>query len=87
MSKISQKYQKLADLKPPEKEEGAALTLYPCIVCQKPIGEGYYSTHGDRGACSRKCMLEADKIPKYPGHEEEDYFRRLAERGIIEEDD
>lgn len=61
------------------KEEEVKLDLKPCLNCGKAISDGYYSRHGDGGTCSKKCMLEQDKKPKYPGHTEEDFLQRLCE--------
>lgn len=85
MSKISQKYQKLADLKAPEKggkKEETPMTYYPCIVCGKEIGEGYYGAWGDRGVCSKSCNTIQSQKPKYPPpHDEESYLQRQQLKG------
>lgn len=61
------------------KVEELSVPLSPCCNCGKEIEKGYYSRHGNGGTCSRPCMIEQDKKPKYPGHTEEDYFRNLGE--------
>lgn len=86
MSKISQKYQKLSQLQQEKagkegKKEETPITFYPCIVCGKEIGEGYYGAWGDRGVCSKSCNTIQSQKPKYPGHTEEDFFKRQQLEG------
>ncbi len=49
---------------------------------RKKIFGAPHGRHGDEGTCCGECEKEFKKIPKYPDHPEEDYIRRLAERGI-----
>lgn len=57
--------------------------IYTCMICGKDA-EGFYANYGNigdppKGACSKTCMLEQDKKPRYPGHSEEDFFNRKGE--------
>lgn len=68
------------------KEQVVQLEFQPCIHCGKKIGDGYYARYNSSGVCSKKCMIEQDKKPKYPGHTEEDYFRNLGETFDVDGD-
>ena len=59
------------------REIGGQLLLR-CVQCDKSI-EGFYARYSDRGVCSGMCMREQDKLPKYPGFTEEDFFNRNPE--------
>lgn len=78
------------DYSPKKKvEQEVKLDLKPCLHCGKEIGDGYYARYNDSGVCSKKCMLEHDKKPKYPNYEEVDFLRRQGETfdvdsGILE---
>ena len=63
--------------KPESNEE---VPLEPCLHCGEEVKDGYYSRHQDRGTCSKECMLEQDKKPKFPGFSEEEFFARMNER-------
>lgn len=65
--------QKLSDW---QQEEKNKIVLKPCLVCGKVPKYGYYGGHEGGGTCSRECEVVQNKKPKYPGHSEEDFFRR-----------
>lgn len=70
----------IPDYRPKKKEEEKfQLDLKPCLHCGKAIKEGYYARYCDKGVCSRVCMFEQDKKPKYPGHSYEEYLARQGE--------
>lgn len=49
-----------------------------CLVCEKAC-QGWYARYDKAGVCSKKCMLEQDKKPKYPGYTEEEFLARQGE--------
>lgn len=61
-------------------EEYKATIVGLCCICQKPC-RGWYGRWGDVGTCNSKCEKEKASQPKYPGHSEEDFFKRLEEHG------
>ncbi len=65
--------QKLSDW---QQEEKNKVKLEPCLVCKKMPKDGYYGRHGDGGTCSKACEDKQERVYKYPGHSEEDFFRR-----------
>jgi len=65
---------KLSDL---QEEHKATVPDKECCVCHKRI-EGYYGSHAEGGTCSGACERIKAKEEKYPGHTEEDFFRRLG---------
>lgn len=70
----------IPDYTPKKKEQvEIKLDLRPCLMCNKQITDGYYARYGESGTCSKKCMIEQDKKPKYPGHTEEEFLQRLGE--------
>ena len=63
---------KLADWQQKNRKEEQWVTVKPCLICGT-VKEGYYARFEDGGVCSRTCMLEQDKKPKYPDHPERNY--------------
>lgn len=49
---------------------------------RKQIFGAPHGRHGEEGTCCEDCEKDYRKVPKYPGHTEEDYIRRMAEKGI-----
>jgi len=47
-------------------EKEVHLDFEPCCECGKVIEEGYYARYGNGGVCSKTCMQEKDKKPRYP---------------------
>ena len=62
-------------------EHRDSVALSPCLVCGTEIDKGYYSRHGEGGVCSKVCMVEQEKKPRFPGFEESDYLARQAKQG------
>lgn len=60
---------KLADWQEKNKKTEQWVTIEPCLICGT-VKEGYYARYGTSGVCSRACMVEQDKLPKYPDHPE-----------------
>ena len=60
---------KLADWQEKNKKTEHWVTVEPCLICGT-VKEGYYARYGTSGVCSRACMVEQDKLPKYPDHPE-----------------
>ena len=57
-------------------ESVAKALIYHCMVCQKSC-EGWYSQHEGGGTCSKTCMIEQDKKPKYGEHTEEAFLKKF----------
>lgn len=47
-----------------------------CIVCNKAGLKGAYGHWGDDWTCSNSCDQIVAARPRYPGHSEEDFFKR-----------
>lgn len=60
-----------------EKPKETLLSFSPCIVCDTPINDGYYSRHEDKGTCSKTCMKIQDAKEKYPDHPLSSFLKRF----------
>lgn len=47
-----------------------------CCICNKKI-QGYHGRWGLVGTCDKACEAIQLAKPRYPGHSEEDFFRRI----------
>lgn len=62
-----------------KKEEEVWVRPQPCIICGKVLS-GAYGNWGNVGwTCSAQCERVQAAKPRYPGHSEEDFFKRLGE--------
>lgn len=66
-----------------EKEEEQWVKPQPCMICAKEI-QGAYGHWGTLGwTCSAACERKQATKEKYPGHTEEDFFKRQGERDAV----
>ena len=59
--------------------------LPPCLNCNNNITDGFYARYSDGGVCSRTCMKEQDKKPKYPPPSKE-FLQQLEQQDDLDFD-
>lgn len=59
-------------------EEYNTTTVGLCCICQKAC-RGWYGGWPEGGTCSGACEKVKKSQPRYPGHSEEDFFKRQGE--------
>ena len=59
--------------------------LPPCLNCNNNITDGFYARYSDGGVCSRTCMKEQDKKPKYPPPSKE-FLQQLEQHDDLDFD-
>jgi hypothetical protein len=79
--------QNLAFLKQKREEEDGWVKPQSCCICGKVI-KGAYGHHGDDWTCQKSCEKAKMALPRFPGHSEEQFFKRQgANREVLEMQD